>query len=137
MSPRKNVKVKRGVLFLVIILCVLPFALMLVWQQGNPELQWDWEKIDTTNIKFAKGFLWGVATAANQVEGIRRYLYALSQAIHDGCDVRGYFSWALLDNFEWAEGYDMKFGLYAVDLATQERKLRAGAKPFIQAVKRE
>jgi beta-glucosidase len=66
---------------------------------------------------------------------IRRYLYALSQAIKDGCDVRGYFYWSLLDNFEWAEGYDMKFGLYQVDFATQQRKLREGAKYFTQIVK--
>lgn len=68
---------------------------------------------------------------------IRRYLYALSRAKQEGCDVRGYFYWSLLDNFEWAEGYDMKFGLYEVDFNTQQRRLRNGAKFFIQAAKRE
>lgn len=66
---------------------------------------------------------------------IRRYLYALSQAIKEGCDVRGYFYWSLLDNFEWAEGYDMKFGLYEVDFTTQKRELREGAKYFVNVVK--
>jgi beta-glucosidase len=68
---------------------------------------------------------------------IRRYLFALSEAIKDGCDVRGYFYWSLLDNFEWTEGYDMKFGLYEVNFATQERKLREGARYFVGVVKRK
>jgi beta-glucosidase len=66
---------------------------------------------------------------------IRRYLYALSQALKDGHDVRGYFYWSLLDNFEWAEGYDMKFGLYQVDFETQKRRLREGAKFFVGVAK--
>jgi beta-glucosidase len=67
---------------------------------------------------------------------IRRYLYALSRAVRDGLDVRGYFYWSLLDNFEWAEGFSMRFGLYEVDFTTQERRLRAGARPFIEAIRR-
>lgn len=65
---------------------------------------------------------------------LRRYLFALSAAIKDGCDVRGYFYWSLLDNFEWAEGYNMKFGLYEVDFKSQERRLRAGSKFFMDVV---
>ncbi len=58
---------------------------------------------------------------------IRRYLYALSEAIKDGVDVRGYFYWSLIDNFEWAEGWKMKFGLYECNLETGERTLRQGS----------
>ena len=58
---------------------------------------------------------------------INRYLYSLYKAISEGIDVRGYFYWSLMDNFEWAEGYSMKFGLYNVDFDTQERKLRKGS----------
>jgi len=42
---------------------------MLIWRQQHPELRWDWNKIDTNDIHFPKEFLWGVATAAHQVEG--------------------------------------------------------------------
>lgn len=53
---------------------------------------------------------------------IERYLYAVSEAIKDGCDVRGYYYWTLTDNFEWDEGREMMFGL-----ATKDRQIRKGS----------
>jgi beta-glucosidase len=54
-----------------------------------------------------------------------RYLYshiaALADALETGVDVRGYFVWSLLDNFEWADGYSKRFGIVHVDYATQRR----------------
>jgi beta-glucosidase len=55
---------------------------------------------------------------------ILSHLAALHRAIRDGVDVRGVFLWSLIDNFEWAEGWDMRFGLYAMDERTGERRLR-------------
>jgi beta-glucosidase len=49
------------------------------------------------------------------------HLRAVGQAIEAGVNVRGYFTWSLLDNFEWAEGYTKRFGLVHVDYATQQR----------------
>jgi len=65
---------------------------------------------------------------------IQRYLYAVSRAIEDGFDITGYFYWSLMDNFEWAFGYDMKFGLFSVDFNTQERSLREGARAFTKII---
>ena len=52
---------------------------------------------------------------------LQSHLYAVEQARAKGADVRGYFHWSLLDNFEWAEGYEPKFGLFSVDLASPEK----------------
>ena len=59
-----------------------------------------------------------------RTEHLKRHLWVLSQAIQDGHDVRSYHHWSLMDNFEWAEGYSMRFGLHHVDFETQERTLR-------------
>ena len=63
---------------------------------------------------------------------IRRHMYALSRAIADGANVRGYYYWTLYDSFEWNEGTSLKFGLYALDRRTQVRTLRDGAKFYKQ-----
>jgi beta-glucosidase len=56
---------------------------------------------------------------------IESHLRALSEAMGAGVDVRGYFYWSLLDNFEWARGYGPRFGLVHVDYATQVRTPKA------------
>ena len=48
----------------------------------------------------------------------------------DGMPVHGYFCWSLMDNFEWAEGYEPRFGLVRVDFATQERLVKASGRWF-------
>jgi beta-glucosidase len=74
------------------------------------------------------------ATDANRELFIKRYIYAMHKAMGEGHDVRGYFYWSLLDNFEWTEGYKMKFGLYEVDFNSQKRTLRNGSKAFLNIV---
>src|SRR5205823_5314600 len=49
------------------------------------------------------------------------HIRAAQAAIQEGVDLRGYFVWSLLDNFEWAEGYSKRFGLVHVDYQTQRR----------------
>lgn len=56
-----------------------------------------------------------------RIEFLRRYLKALKRASEDGADIRGYFQWSLMDNFEWAEGYQKRFGMIYVDYETLER----------------
>lgn len=66
---------------------------------------------------------------------IRSNVYATAKAIEDGYDVRGYFYWTLMDNWEWDEGYSMKFGLYEVDFDSQTRTMYKGAQEFIEFVR--
>ncbi|XP_057847977.2 beta-glucosidase 18-like [Cryptomeria japonica] len=61
----------------------------------------------------------------NQMES---YLTYLAAAIRKGADVRGYYVWSILDNFEWLYGYTKRFGLYYVDYATQKRIPKLSAK---------
>jgi len=62
-----------------------------------------------------------------RIDYTTRYLRELERAIGDGVDVRGYFHWSLLDNFEWAEGYKERFGLIHVDFPTGKRTLKDSA----------
>ncbi|HEX3482950.1 MAG TPA: GH1 family beta-glucosidase [Kofleriaceae bacterium] len=59
---------------------------------------------------------------------IARHIDAVRAAVRDGVNVRGYFAWSLLDNYEWAEGYRMRFGIVHVDFATQRRTLKSSAR---------
>ena len=71
----------------------------------------------------------GMATLDDsaRTEHLRAHLGVVERAIADGADVRGYFYWSLMDNFEWAEGYSRHFGLVAVDRETLERRPRPTA----------
>ncbi len=59
-----------------------------------------------------------------------RHLLALDKAAQAGVNIKGYFAWSLLDNFEWAEGYDKRFGIVHVDFTTQERRPKHSALAF-------
>ncbi|MFP6685700.1 MAG: family 1 glycosylhydrolase, partial [Polyangiaceae bacterium] len=58
---------------------------------------------------------------ALRIDLLRGFLAGLHGAIEDGCDVRAYYVWSLLDNFEWAFGYAQRFGITWVDYQTQQR----------------
>jgi beta-glucosidase len=61
---------------------------------------------------------------------IEDHLLAMNKAMADGINVKGYFYWSLMDNFEWAYGFEKRFGLYHVDYATQKRTLREGSRQY-------
>ncbi len=71
----------------------------------------------------------GIADAKDtkRAKFIKNHLYWVSRAINDNINVRGYFYWSLLDNFEWADGFEPKFGLVEVDYKTMERRIRPSA----------
>jgi beta-glucosidase len=80
--------------------------------------------------------------AAGQVVDKHRIAYltlftgAMEEAMRQGADVRGYFVWSLLDNFEWGSGYSTRFGLMHVDFATQKRTPKASASWYSDLIRR-
>jgi beta-glucosidase len=84
-----------------------------------------WERTRTPIIVTENG--WAGDDDARRIAFIREALAGLHDAIAEGVDVRGYFYWSLLDNFEWLAGYAPKFGLIAVDRATQRRRIKPSA----------
>ena len=66
---------------------------------------------------------------------LARHIDVVREVAVDGVDVRGYFAWSLFDNYEWAEGYRMRFGIVHVDFATQRRTLKASGRWYSQLIK--
>ena len=79
----------------------------------------------------------GIADANDKLRPkyIIEHLKILDEAISKKIDVRGYFHWALTDNYEWAHGFRMKFGLYAVDLSTKKRIPRKSSQIIKEIIK--
>jgi beta-glucosidase len=77
----------------------------------------------------------GVVHDDRRIDYFRGHLLAVRQAMADGVDVRGYFAWSLLDNFEWAFGYSQRFGLVRVDYDTQQRTWKDSAYWYRDVVK--
>jgi len=69
----------------------------------------------------------GAVHDPDRIDFLRRHFTAAHQAIQEGVELRGYFVWSLLDNFEWAFGYTKRFGLIHVDYETQQRTLKDSA----------
>ena len=78
----------------------------------------------------------GRVADAERVGFLHSHIDALAAALETGVDVRGYFVWSLLDNFEWAEGYAKRFGIVRVDYATGGRICKDSAlwyRDFLQS----
>ncbi|MBI2063663.1 MAG: glycoside hydrolase family 1 protein [Candidatus Yanofskybacteria bacterium] len=75
------------------------------------------------------------ATDAKRAEFIKEHLRWVHRAIHDGVDVRGYFYWSLLDNFEWDKGFKPRFGLVEMNYETMGRNIRPSAYEYARICK--
>jgi beta-glucosidase len=65
-----------------------------------------------------------------RVDYYHTHLNAVCDAIRQGVDIQGYFAWSLMDNFEWAYGYEKRFGLVYIDYQSQQRILKESAKQY-------
>jgi beta-glucosidase len=70
-----------------------------------------------------------------RVDYLRRHIAALREAIRKNVDLRGYFVWSLMDNFEWASGYSHRMGLLHVDYATQKRTIKASGELYRDVIR--
>lgn len=66
----------------------------------------------------------GAVHDEQRVEFLKEHFASAARAIKDGVDLRGYFVWSLMDNFEWSWGYSRRFGLIFVDYSTQARTVK-------------
>jgi beta-glucosidase len=78
----------------------------------------------------------GLVTDTARIRFLDGHLRAAHRAIQGGVDLRGYFVWSLLDNFEWHEGYAKRFGIVYVDFATQRRLPKDSARWYAEAIAR-
>ncbi len=69
-----------------------------------------------------------------RVRYLREHVSALAQALVEGANVRGYYAWSLIDNFEWNSGYTKRFGLIGIDYDTQERTWKDSASLYERIV---
>lgn len=78
----------------------------------------------------------GIADAKDEKRAafIRDHIAAMQKAIAEDVDVRGYFYWSLLDNFEWDKGFGPRFGLVEMDYKTMERKIRPSAREYKKTI---
>ncbi|MCX8031449.1 MAG: glycoside hydrolase family 1 protein [Thermodesulfovibrionales bacterium] len=79
----------------------------------------------------------GIATHDNQkkIKFMKHHIDVLERCIKKGYDVRGYFYWSLIDNYEWLQGLDARFGLYRVDFDTLKRKPTSAASYYSYIIK--
>lgn len=88
-------------------------------EYGNPPIY-----VTENGASFADEVERGRVHDRKRIEYLRAYLEAIGRAREEGSDVRGYFVWTLMDNFEWAFGFSKRFGLIYVDFDTQKRIIK-------------
>ena len=69
-----------------------------------------------------------------RVEYYRQHLRAAHDAIRQGVDLRGYYAWSLLDNYEWSLGYSKRFGIVHVDYSTQQRTIKSSGRYYASVI---
>lgn len=70
-----------------------------------------------------------------RVDYLKRHLQAARDALKEGVNLRGYFAWSLLDNYEWSHGYTKRFGIVHVDFSTQERTIKDSGRLYSEIIR--
>lgn len=107
-------------------------------------LKWISERYDYPNIYITENgcaypdeLIDGKVDDQKRLDFYKGYLQACSQAIKEGVQLKGYFAWSFMDNFEWASGYEKRFGLHYVDFDTLERIPKKSALWFKEVIEKK
>jgi len=76
----------------------------------------------------------GAVHDPGRIAYLEQHLAACARAVAEGAPLAGYFAWSLLDNFEWAYGYEKRFGLVRVDYATQQRTIKSSGRRYAELI---
>jgi beta-glucosidase len=71
-----------------------------------------------------------------RINYFKSHIKAVNKAILEGTNIKGYFAWSLMDNFEWALGYSKRFGIIYVDYQTQKRTFKESANWYKELIKK-
>jgi beta-glucosidase len=111
----------------------------MYWAPRHVAKLWDVKSIyitengtSATDEPAADGNIYDV----DRIMYLRNYLTQLQRATSEGVPVRGYFLWSLMDNFEWSDGFEKRFGLYRVDFKTQRRTPKLSASFYREVIER-
>ncbi|MEE9432248.1 MAG: GH1 family beta-glucosidase [Melioribacteraceae bacterium] len=115
---------------------IVPWGLtkLLKWideRYDNPEIY-----ITENGAGFDDKFIDGKINDVERIKFLDSYIKATTVAIDSGVNVKGYFVWSLLDNFEWASGYSQRFGMHHVDFKTLKRTPKESAKWYRDLIKK-
>lgn len=126
---------------------------------GHPRLHMDWLYMEPQIVYWATRFmseLWDVSDIyisengcaaqdriaydgeiydTGRVSYLREHLLAAQRTVAEGYPLKGYFLWSLMDNFEWAHGYERRFGIFHVDYRTMQRRPKASAKWYREVIR--
>jgi beta-glucosidase len=110
----------------------------LYWAIRNPSDLWKPKELYITENGCSSD---DVINAAGHIEDTDRVMYLrnhitqMHRAASEGYPIKGYFLWSLMDNFEWADGYSKRFGIYYVDFNTQKRTPKQSAEWYREVIK--
>lgn len=114
---------------------VYPESIYHILKQFNTYPQIKKIYLTESGSAFPDELMDGEVNDPERVAYLQQYLQQVLRAKNEGCEVSGYFIWTLTDNFEWAEGYNPRFGIIHVDFETQQRVVKASGRWYADFLK--
>ena len=108
------------------------YALLYTWDEfGNIPVYITENGMAAQDVETEQGEILDL----DRVAYLRSHLEAAHQAIQQGCNLKGYFFWSLLDNYEWSWGYSKRFGIVRVNYSSRKRSVKLSGHYFSEGIK--